>query len=293
MQLQSPPHLFNFRLMRVYVGLCLLTLFVRHNAIADEPAFVHPGIAHTRAGIQRIKSKLDSLEEPWTSEWNQLKQSPDASLDWSPDPRAHVERGPSNNPDIGSSEFDRDGTAAYTLALRWVLSGDEAYAQKSARIIDVWSATLKTVTNHDARLLIGMTGQKYCNAAEILRHTWDGWPESNQEQFRSMLRNVWYPIIKDFYPSANGNWDASMMQTMIAMGIYLDDREMFQRAVDYFLEGEGTGMAANRSRDDFRVGRQDGVREVRRSRSGRRSYSTLPWDALMFRDLSAATSEWR
>jgi hypothetical protein len=111
--------------------------------------------------------------------------------------------------------------------------------------MDAWSQTLKTVTNHDARLLIGMTGHQYCNAAELLRHTWDGWPAENQEQFRSMLRDVWYPVIKDFYPSANGNWDASMLQTMIAMGVFLDDRAKFDRAVNYFRHGKGNGAVGN------------------------------------------------
>lgn len=101
------------------------------------------------------------------------------------------------------------------------------------------------ITNHDARLLIGMDGHKFCNAAELLRHNWDGWADEDQEHFRSMVRNVWYPVIKDFYPSANGNWDASMLQTMIAMGVFLDDRAMFERAADYYLKGDGNGAIRN------------------------------------------------
>ncbi|QDV23647.1 alginate lyase family protein [Aureliella helgolandensis] len=210
---------------------------------ADEPPvdFIHPGIAHTQAGIDFVKEKLASSSEPWAGAWEQLQASPYASLDWKPEPRAHVERGPSNKPNIGSSEFTQDGTAAYTLALRWTLSGDQRYAQKSAEILGAWARTLESISNHDARLLVGMDGQKYCNAAELLKHTWDGWPEEEQAQFSAMARKVWYPIIKDFYPSANGNWDASMLQTMIAMGIFLEDRTMFDRAVNYFLEGQGNG----------------------------------------------------
>jgi hypothetical protein len=60
-----------------------------------------------------------------------------------------------------------------------------------------------------------------------------------------MVREIWYPIIADFYPSANGNWDASMIQTMIAMGVFLNDRQMFDRAVNYYLEGEGNGAIGN------------------------------------------------
>ncbi|TWU58193.1 alginate lyase family protein [Rubripirellula reticaptiva] len=225
----------------------VISVFWPSDASAIEPKhdFTHPGIAHSRAEIEFVKGKLASSEQPWASAWQRLTESSYASLDWKPEPRAHVERGPSNNPNIGSSEFTQDGTAAYTLALRWALSGDERYAQKSAEVIGAWSTTLKSISNHDARLLIGMDGQKYCNAAELLKHTWDGWPEEQQAQFRSMAREVWYPVIKDFYPSANGNWDASMLQTMIAMGIFLDDREMFDRAVRYFLKGEGNGAITN------------------------------------------------
>jgi len=126
-------------------------------------------------------------------------------------------------------------------ALLWALTGKVAHAKKAAEIIGAWSSMLESIGNHDARLLVGMEGYDYCNAAELLKHTWDGWPQRDQARFEKMLRDIFYPIIKDFYPSANGNWDASMLQTMLAMGVYLDDRAMFDRGVDYYLKGEGNG----------------------------------------------------
>ena len=135
--------------------------------------------------------------------------------------------------------------ASYHHALQWALTGKIAHAKKAAEILNAWSSTLKSISNHDARLLVGMEGYEYCNAAELLKHTWDGWPEADQTRFEKMLREVFYPVIKDFYPSANGNWDASMLQTMLAMGVYLDDRAMFDRGVDYFLNGKGNGAVRN------------------------------------------------
>ncbi len=238
---------------RIILATCVA--FSTWNAAGRAPAddsqpttsseFVHPGIAHGRAGIDFVKAAVAAERQPWTEAWGQLKASEFAHLQWIPQPRAHVERGASNRPDIGASEFMRDGSAAYTHALIWVLAGDEAHAAKSAEIIDAWSNTLRSVTNHDARLLIGMTGHQFCNAAELLRHTWDGWPEKHQEGLRALLREVWYPVIRDFYPSANGNWDAAMLQTMIAMGVFLDDRAMFDRAVRYFRNGAGNGAIGN------------------------------------------------
>jgi len=55
-----------------------------------------------------------------------------------------------------------------------------------------------------------------------------------------MLRNVFYLTIKDFYPSTNGNWYASIIQTLLAMGILLDDRERFDRAITIIYMARAT-----------------------------------------------------
>ena len=189
--------------------------------------------------------KVEAGEQPWATAWEALKASRSASLDWKPEPFANVERGPYNNPDTGSSEFSDDAKAAYTHALCWAISGEESHAKKSAEIINAWSKTLESIGNHDARLLIGMSGYHFCIAAELLKHTDAKWPAEQQKQFAVMLQEIWYPVIKDFYPSANGNWDASMMQVMMAMGVFLDDQAMFDRAKQYFLNGEGNGAIDN------------------------------------------------
>ena len=90
-----------------------------------------------------------------------------------------------------------------------------------------------------------MDGVAFCNAAELIRHTSTKWPLEDQAQFERMLRQIMYPIIENFHPTANGNWDASMIQTMIAMGIFLDDRAMFDRAVSYYRNGHGNGAVEN------------------------------------------------
>lgn len=231
--------------MKPYASIPIALLFclaVSPIAMSEEPeGFIHPGVTHTQVELDFVKAKIATGEQPWKEAWEDLLASPYADLSWEPRAVAHVERGPYNRPDIGGTFFMRDSNAAYTHALLWALTRKEAHAEKAAEILNDWSSTLETVTNHDARLLIGMGGIQYCNAAELLKHTWNGWPEADQQAFDRMLRDVFYPVIKDFYPSANGNWDASMIQTMMAMGIVLDDRAMFQRAVDYCRSGVGNG----------------------------------------------------
>ena len=239
MNLISSPSIFRGTVSPLVLGFLLLLVAAPCDQVAAQ--FVHPGVAHSKESIAFVKSKIEAKEEPWYRNWQRLKKSESAELDWKPRPYANVERGPYNHPNIGSSEFSEDGMAAYTHALCWNLSGDEAHARKAAEILDAWSDKLESIRNHDAALLVGMAGYHYCTAAELMKHTWDGWPAENQARFAKMAREIWYPIIKGFYSSANGNWDASMMQTMLAMGVFMEDQSMFDQAKNYYLTGKGNG----------------------------------------------------
>ncbi len=226
---------------RIFTLICVAIMLSMISGNSLGAGFVHPGISHNQAELEFVKSKIITGEQPWKESWEIMRASKEANLNWKPRPVAHVERGAYNKPDIGGSKFMDDARSAYTHALLWVFTDSVAHALKTAEILNAWSETLESVSNHDAKLLVGMGGLQFCNAAELLKHTWNGWPEKDQQAFRSMLQKVLYPVIADFFPSANGNWDASMIQTMMAMGIFLDDHAMFQKAVDYFLHGDGNG----------------------------------------------------
>lgn len=239
MNLIFPLSIFINKISPFVFGCLFLFMTARCEQVSAQ--FVHPGVAHSKESIAFVKSKIEAKEEPWYRNWQRLKKSEPAELDWKPRPHADVQRGPYNHPNIGSSEFSEDGMAAYTHALCWNLSGDEAHARKAVEILDAWSGKLESIGNHDAALLVGMAGYHYCTAAELMKHTWDGWPADNEARFAKMASEIWYPIIKGFYSSANGNWDASMMQTMLAMGVFMEDQAMFDQAKNYYLTGKGNG----------------------------------------------------
>ena len=213
------------------------------NGPSPEPlrVFIHPGILHNRAEINFVKGQIRAGKEPWKSAWDALTEHRFAGLSWKPKPRERVARGPYNRPDIGASDMMDDSVAAYTHGLRWALTGEKAHAKKAIEILNAYSFTLRSVKEHDARLLVGMTGIHFINAAELIRHSHAGWAQADQKQFEHLLLEVLYPVIVDFYPTANGNWDASMIQTMIAMGVFLENGEIFDRGVKYYLKGEGNG----------------------------------------------------
>ena len=212
--------------------------FAPHVVLAASP-FVHPGMLQTRADLDFMKQKVAAGEEPWKSAFDNLCRESYSSLDFHPKPVAHVVRGPYGRPSIGDHELTASANAAYSHALQWVVTGDQAHARKAIEILNAWSGTLWDFQDNDAKLLAGWTGHAFCNAAEILLHTKSGWKEKDAVQFKRMLLTVYYPLLKDFFPEANGNWDAAIMDTTLCIGIFCDDRAIFDRTVEHFLRGEG------------------------------------------------------
>jgi hypothetical protein len=206
-----------------------------------ERDFVHPGMLQNKADLDFLKRQVKSGAQPQTSLWAALVASPKASLDWTPRPRKVIVVGFYSKPDIGASDFRRDGDAAYTLALRYYVSGRKPYAEKAISILNAWSYTLDSVTDKNKKLLLGIAGVKFLNAGEIIRYTYSGWSPKDQQAFKNMILHIWYPLLKDFMPGYNGNWDAAISQTMMCIGIFCDRHDIFARAYEHLLKGQTNG----------------------------------------------------
>jgi hypothetical protein len=220
--------------------LAAFIIFFAVSARAGTP-FKHPGMLDNRETLERLKLRAKSTTEPWTSVWKQLTDSPLADLSRTPKPVPVINCGPHNKPNIGGTEFYEDGNVAYTMALLWYATEDERYAKKNVEFLNAWSRTLKSVVNANKELKIGVGGIKYLSAAEIIKCSYKGWAQDEQTSFERMLLDVWYPVIYHFMPTAGGNWDAAIGQTMMCMGVYLDRPDIFKRAFKQLLDGESNG----------------------------------------------------
>jgi parallel beta-helix repeat protein len=231
----------HISLKRAGLFVLILGVFGIVSWASGAETFVHPGLLQTREDLTFMKQKIAAGEEPWKTAWSNLCSESYSSLDFKPKPVAHVVRGPYGRPSIGDKELTESANAAYSQALQWVVTGDKVHAQNAIDILNAWSGTLWDFEDNDAKLLAAWTGHAFCNAAEILRYTDSGWKEKDVAQFKRMLLTVYYPLIKDYFPEANGNWDAAMMDTTLCIGIYCDDRAIFDSAVSHFRRGEGNG----------------------------------------------------
>ncbi|GJC87827.1 hypothetical protein ColLi_10665 [Colletotrichum liriopes] len=209
--------------------------------------FKHPGLLHTANDFDRIAGFLDANKEPWTTGRNKLATR--ANAGYTPSPKETVCRGGAGrecNPENYASLF-RDAAAAYANAVYWKITGDEAHANASANILDVWSSSLKYINGSSDRYLAsGIYGYQLANAAEILRE-WKAW--DGLTAVIDMLESIFYPMNHNFLINHNGavidhywaNWDLANMCTMQAIGILSDNRTMYNEAVNYFKNGAGNG----------------------------------------------------
>ncbi len=239
-----------FRFRSATAVFAALALGVSAASAADPagltaPApFVHPGLLHTSADLLRIRQLLTAGQEPWKSGFETLRQDRCSRADWKLNgPLETVTRGPLAS--AGNAQMVQDGNAAYQNALMWCLTGGEAHAKKAVEILNAWSATLRKMDGRDVQLSAGLNGFKFVNAAELMRHTYPAWTPADVARCERMFRDVVVPPIRNFALHANGNWDAACIKTLLATGVFCEDRALFDQAIRYFRSGAGNGRLTN------------------------------------------------
>lgn len=213
-------------------------------------AFTHPGALVTQEELEFAKSRIAAGQQPWTGALAYMQSRSEASLSYTPAAVPNVWQDGYGSNDVGGWAMMYDARAAYLHAMLWMIKGNAAHAQKSIQIVNAWSSTLQSIGGVNAKLIGAAALIGFENAAELLKHSNSGWSPSSQTQFVNMLRNIGYPLIKDFQPSYNGNWDAIITHAMIDMGVFLDDQAIFDRGVNYYKYGSGNGSLPNYVRPD-------------------------------------------
>lgn len=207
-----------------------------------QAAFIHPGLLHTREQLDFVKAKVQAQEQPWLSGYEQLCRHPQSSYSYAiKGGYAVVGRGNRQGDNMHKSEFDADCNAAHYNALMWCLTGDRRHADKAKQIFNAYASSLKEIIGTDKILMASLNGAKLVYAAELIRHTDAGWDAADIDRFEHLLLEVFYPVIRDFAVFANGNWSTGCVKTMMAIGIFCDNQDLFDRAVDWYYNGTDNG----------------------------------------------------
>lgn len=208
--------------------------------------FTHPGLLHTEADFERMRTQVAAQAEPWISGWNALISNGRSQLGASPRPLQTVIRG---GTDQNFAQLYIDVARSYQLALRWKVSGDTRYADLAVTFLNAWSSTLTAIHgNADRYLAAGIYGAQFANAAEIMR-TYPGWAAADFARFQKMMLEVFYPLSSTFLVKHNdaeitnywANWDLCAIGCVLAVGVLCDREDIYQEALDYHRHGAGNG----------------------------------------------------
>ncbi len=207
----------------------------------ETKPFVHPGLSHKKSDLERMKAQIAAKIDPWYTSYLQMAALGTAKYDY-------VVRGDTSITSLvfKDPKYDDDSRAAYYNALQWYFTGDQRHANKAIEALMAWK-NIQQVENMSLQ-----SGQIYLmlEAAEILKHTGAGWSDSDRAEWEAMLVYPGYssttvpPTLSNtngsFYWRAYmfdylraGNQELSGIRAVIAMGIYLDNRVMYDRGMRY------------------------------------------------------------
>lgn len=191
---------------------------------------------------------VEARIDPWYSSYLEMAADSKASYDYTVrgDP-SFTELGRDNK--VNYSAWNSDIRAAYYNAIRWYITGDTRHADKAVEILNSWSG-LTAVTSGGTDSLSGGVGYIMIEAAEIIKSTYDGWAPDEIDAFKAMLV---YPAYSNtevpasvtgtngtFYwksyqgdAGRHGNQGLSGWRTVMAIGIFLDNEIIYDRALLY------------------------------------------------------------
>ena len=212
-------------------------------AYAQKP-FVHPGVLHSQSSLNSIYEAVQNKTEPQYGSFRLLEKMPFAQADYKMNgPFKVIARDGAFK--YTKPKMEVDFAAAYYNALMWAATKNEAHAKKSLEILEAYADNLELIPEtNDAPLLAGLEGIKIVNAAEILRYTYKGITTAQVEKIKKMLINVFLPVCDNFYnraPYTNGNWGACVTAMYMGSAIFLDDRKMYNKAIDFYLNAHDNG----------------------------------------------------
>ncbi len=225
------------------------------NQVTSSPTgaaspFVHPGGLHVMADFTRMATNVAAGNHPWIDSYNSMIAESEAQLTWTPDPVGAITR----SSDSGNfARCQEDALAIYYLVLEYRITGNTSYANAAITIMDDWSGTCTNISGDSNYALAGgLCGYEFATAAEEL-HGYSGWSAVSQNAYKSFLVNVFYAANNGFITGHEGtcsshyrcNWDACNMASMIAIGVFCDETNLFNQAVAYYTNGVGNGCITN------------------------------------------------
>jgi alpha-galactosidase len=204
--------------------------------------FVHPGIWHTHEDLERIRTNVLSKQEPWASAYEKFSADEYSQASYQMQgPYAVLSRGKISN----YTSFAHDVRAAWQNALKWYITRNQSHWDRSTTILDAWGSNLTDIIGTDRSLMIGLDGDLFVNAAEIMR--WEGnWTEAGAKwQGGSGFSNQLYWLFsRQSVVIGQANYGMASVKAILSFAVYLNDVELYNYAMNAFIQDNCAGLFA-------------------------------------------------
>jgi hypothetical protein len=201
--------------------------------IARAQAMKHPGVLVSRQQLNFIRQQVKAKKQPIYGEFEKAVASPYAALNYrllGPPATGVIDCGPYSRPDHGCHAEDTDASAAYLQAVLWWITRDHRYAANSIRIMNTYARQLKGYSGSNTPLQAAWSAEMFPRAAEIIRYSHAGWKSTDIQEFSGLLTKVILPLICKGGPRYNGNWELSMIEGMMGIAVFTNDRALLDHA---------------------------------------------------------------
>lgn len=229
----------------------LVALFSTLPVQADKRRFVHPGISYTQADFDRMKAMIAAKVEPFYSSYLAFKDSRYVVYRDYTMPLPVNSKGDAiiwENANYWLGDF---GNIALANAIMWKLTDENKYADKAVAVLNRY-IPVKSVRADGSSCLDNSNAKTLIEAAELIRD-YSGWKAEDQQGFKDFLVYPGYSTTEDMYEKyasrdsqennitiywnifqgaqrAHGNQGLYGMNCLLAMGIYLDNDTIYDRA---------------------------------------------------------------
>lgn len=231
--------------------------------------FVHPGVFVGLPQLEEVRRRVAAGVEPQASayrwlldrrhhelinrsaEWGVYSDALNPSKRCDPMSRqgcvmdaGYKGPGGRQHTDASKRNMSFQVNSAYTNALLYYYSGGQAkYARNAVGMLNSYARTFKGFVSDGENsyvgdLFAGWMSQTLVRAAEIVRYTYTpgrGEEAFDVEAFEVMLRSAFVPRLNEGTANVN-NWRASAADGLINIAVFLDDRELYDRAVENWRE---------------------------------------------------------
>lgn len=233
--------------------------------IDEHKTFVHPGCMVSQEDFDRAKRHIQAGDEPWNSAFENLKQGRFFNQNFlrislykgyqirsSSDKSQYIEDLDEYIKWAGNYDQEaQDGSSAYSKAVYWKLTGDTQAADFAVNMLNTWAKECKGITGDPNKTLaFNATGYDFASIAELLRD-YEGWKKEDQAAFKKWLVDVVASYNVKFlknhanWPDGSthywSNWDLGCMLSLMAIGVYLDEPQYYNMAINYITYGSGNG----------------------------------------------------